>query len=313
MEINNMPTWKSTTIQCNVIYGPSTEPSIKRCTCANKRKNSGSRWTISNNITRFTDGSSQLETRCRSESQRQTEDFGPSVTHGWATQPKWGRSAAMVSRKNLGQYSSLSLSPAHLSDTTSITLSRIKCERYIFIKKCVRSFIEVRILCLIMFLLIFIVVYVLRYTTVRRTSLTWLKQRKNVSIKTREFLLLPTKKKGGRKMSITLHQYIFPLPLVKFPQLQKSKNLRERFGGCILLLLKRRRRWVLALSQQVNLLFLSPPSKSNFSATRGRRSTGEQIQQNKKPREGRKRELWNLLFFVVVRIYWLKNTRKYKS
>ena len=37
---------------------------------------------------------------------------------------------------------------------------------YIFIKKCIRSFIEVRILCLIMSLIVFIVVYVLRYTTV---------------------------------------------------------------------------------------------------------------------------------------------------
>ena len=35
-----------------VIYWPSTEPSIKRCTCVNKRKNSGSRWTLNNNITR---------------------------------------------------------------------------------------------------------------------------------------------------------------------------------------------------------------------------------------------------------------------
>ena len=57
--------------------------------------------------------------------------------------PRWERNAAMV-RRTWGQYSSLSLSPAHLSHTTNITLSRIKCERYIFIKKCVRSFIEVR-------------------------------------------------------------------------------------------------------------------------------------------------------------------------
>ena len=28
------------------LYWPSTEPSIKRCTCVNKRKNSGSRWTL---------------------------------------------------------------------------------------------------------------------------------------------------------------------------------------------------------------------------------------------------------------------------
>ena len=53
--------------------------------------------------------------------------------------------AAMV-RKTLGQYSSLSPSPTHLSHTRNITLSRKKCERYIFIKKCVRSFIEVVII-----------------------------------------------------------------------------------------------------------------------------------------------------------------------
>ena len=138
-----------------VICWPSTEPSSKRCTCVNKRKNSGSRWTLNNNITRCTDGSSQLETRHWSESQRQTEGFGPSVTHDWATPAKM-RKKCCYGQKNLGQYSSLSPSPAHLSHTTNITLSRIKCERYIFIKKYVRSFIEVCILCLIMSLIIFV-------------------------------------------------------------------------------------------------------------------------------------------------------------
>ena len=131
-----------------VIYWPSTEPSIKRCTCVNKRKDSGSRWTLNNNITRCTDGSSQLRTRCRSESQRQTEGFRPSVTHGWATPAKMRQKKCCYGQKNLGQYSSLSLSPTHLSHPTNITLSRINCERLYFYKKCVRSFIEVRILCL---------------------------------------------------------------------------------------------------------------------------------------------------------------------
>ena len=35
-----------------VIYWPSTEPSIKRCTCINKWKNSRSRWSWDYNITR---------------------------------------------------------------------------------------------------------------------------------------------------------------------------------------------------------------------------------------------------------------------
>ena len=116
-----------------VIYWPSTELSIKRCTCVNKRKNSGSRWTLNNNITRCTDNSSQLGTRCRSESQQQTERFGPSVIHGWATPAKMRKKCCYGHEKNLGQYSSLSPSPTHLSHTTNITLSRIKCERFIFL------------------------------------------------------------------------------------------------------------------------------------------------------------------------------------
>ena len=50
-------------------------------------------------------------------------------------QPRWGRSAAMVARRTLGQNNSLSPSLAHLSHTTTITLSRIKCERLYFYKE----------------------------------------------------------------------------------------------------------------------------------------------------------------------------------
>ena len=114
----------------------------------------GSRWTSDNYITRchrwlgsVSSSSScswsQLGTRCQSESQWQTEGFGPSVTHGWAAQPECERCAAMVRRTWGSICSSLSLSPTHLSHTRNITLSRIKCERYIFIKKRVCLFIEV--------------------------------------------------------------------------------------------------------------------------------------------------------------------------
>ena len=54
-----------------VIYWPSTEPSIKRCTCVNKWKNSWIRWTLENDITRCSGCLSQLETGCRSEDQLQ--------------------------------------------------------------------------------------------------------------------------------------------------------------------------------------------------------------------------------------------------
>ena len=127
----------------NVIYWPSTELSIKRWTCVNKQKYSGSRWALNNNITRCTNGLKQLETRCQSESQRQTESFGPSVTHGWATPAKMRRKKFCYGQKNLGQYSSLSLSPTHLSHTTNITLSKIKCERLYFYKEVYSFIIEV--------------------------------------------------------------------------------------------------------------------------------------------------------------------------
>ena len=68
-------------------------------------------------------------------------------------------------QKNLGSICSiLSPSPTHLSHTRNITLSRIKCERYIFIKKSVRSFIEVRHYCWLCFRMYY--VYVCGYTTI---------------------------------------------------------------------------------------------------------------------------------------------------
>ena len=58
-----------------------------------------------------------------------------SVTHGWAAQPECKRSAAMV-RRTLGQY--VAVCPrlqltSHTQPTS--TLSRIKCEGYVFYKE----------------------------------------------------------------------------------------------------------------------------------------------------------------------------------
>ena len=125
--------------QVIVIYWPSTEPSIKRCTCVNKRKNSGGRWALNNNITRYTDDSSQLETRCRSESQQQTEGFGPSVTHGWATPAKMRKKCCYGCKKNLGQYSSVPVSNSSLIYNKHHPFKNKVWEIYIFIKKCVHS------------------------------------------------------------------------------------------------------------------------------------------------------------------------------
>ena len=95
--------------------------------------------------------------------------LGPLVNHGWAALPECERSAAIV-RRTWGQY--VAVCPrlqltSHTQETS--TLSRIKCERYIFIKKCVRSFIEVHHYCWL-FLRIYLYMYtyscIVEYTTV---------------------------------------------------------------------------------------------------------------------------------------------------
>ena len=88
--------------------------------------------------------------------------LGPSG-HRLSSPAEWGRSAAIIQRYLWSMCCSLSPSPTDLSHITNInpfaTLSRIKCETYIFLKKCVCSS-----LLLTMFLCI--VVYVLcGYTT----------------------------------------------------------------------------------------------------------------------------------------------------
>ena len=107
---------------------------------------------------------SQLETRCQHESQRQTEGFGPSVTHGWATKPRWERSTAMV-RRNLGQYVAVCPRLQLTSHTPQTNINPFKNEVWeIYFYKEVCSFVHwSSSLLLTMFPRIF--VYVCGYTT----------------------------------------------------------------------------------------------------------------------------------------------------
>ena len=86
------------------------------------KKNSRSRCTLENNITRCPGGSSQLEKGCQSENQLQTEGFGPLVTPRWATQAKMRKKCCYGREKNLDQYSSPSLSPliSHTQQTSPL-------------------------------------------------------------------------------------------------------------------------------------------------------------------------------------------------
>ena len=131
-----------------VIYWPSTEPSIKRYTCVNKRKNSRSRWTIENNITRCPGGSSQLETGCRSENQLLwvLSDHRLSNPSQDAKKCCYGRemrkSVAMVER---GTWVNIAVRPClhlFLTHNKHHLFENKVWEIYIFIKKCIRSLLK---------------------------------------------------------------------------------------------------------------------------------------------------------------------------
>ena len=138
---------------------PSTEPSIKRCTCVNKRKNSGSRWTWVNNIARTQTG----WVRWRQDVELRTSGRQRALGPQWPTveQPSQDEKEVL-----LGQNSSLFPSPTHLSHITNITLSRIKRERLYFIKE-EYSFVHwSSSLLLTMFSLIFVLcIYMWLYNT----------------------------------------------------------------------------------------------------------------------------------------------------
>ena len=138
-------------------------PSIKRCTCVNKRKNSVSRWMLENNITRCPSGSGQLKTGCQRENQ--LADWGLCGPQ-WPTveqpKPRCERNAAMVEEELVSIQQSVLVS-THFSHTTNITLSKIKCEGFIFFKEVYSFGIEDVHYRLIMFPCIFIYVYVQLY------------------------------------------------------------------------------------------------------------------------------------------------------
>ena len=119
-----------------VIY----RPSIKRCTCVNKRKNCGSRWALENNITRWPGGSSQLETECRSENQLQTEGFGPLVTPGWAIHSKMWKKCCYGQGRT---WVNIAVHPCLHSFITHNKHHLFENKVWeIYIKKCIRSLLK---------------------------------------------------------------------------------------------------------------------------------------------------------------------------
>ena len=115
-----------------VIYWPLTEPSIKRCTCVNKRKNSGSRWTLGNDITRYPAVRVRWRQDAEVRTSLQTEGFA-ALSDPWLSNPSQDAKEVLLwLRKNLGLYSRLSLSPLISHTQQTSPFSKIKCERFIF-------------------------------------------------------------------------------------------------------------------------------------------------------------------------------------
>ena len=139
--------WNRNVFDNHVTYWPSTEPSIKRCTGVNKRKTCGSMWAYNKNITRTQTAWVSWGQDAEVRASGRQRALGPQWPMVEPTPAKM-RKKYCYGQKNFGSIcSSLSPSPTPPSHTQPTpTLSRIKCERYIFIKKCVRSFIEVVII-----------------------------------------------------------------------------------------------------------------------------------------------------------------------
>ena len=153
------------------------------------RTPTGSRWISKIYITRyhrrlelvqfeFSSKQSQFEFQSQLESVADKMPVWKQLqTEGWAlsdrrlSSPARMRKKCCYGQRNLGSIcSSLSPSPTHLSHITNInpfaTLSRIKCERYIFLKKCVRSSL---LLTMFPHIVVYVYVYIELYVAIQHS------------------------------------------------------------------------------------------------------------------------------------------------
>ena len=141
------PTTKNadlTFISLSVIYWPSTEASIKRCTCVSK--NSGSKWALENNIIRCP----AVEVNWRQDASVRTS----LQTEGFAalSDPRLGNPTKMRKKCCYGRgrtWVNIAVRPClhlFLTHNKHHPFENKVWEIYIFIKKCIRSFVEVVII-----------------------------------------------------------------------------------------------------------------------------------------------------------------------
>ena len=157
-------------IMISVIYWPSTEPSIKRCTSVNKQKNSGSMWTLENNITRSPGGSSQLETGCEVRTSCRQRALGPQWPTVEQPQPRWGGCAAMLERRIWVNIAVRPCLHSFLTHNKHHPFENKVSGIYIFIKKCIGSLLKSSLS--VDYVPVYICIRVVYNTTIR-LRLTW--------------------------------------------------------------------------------------------------------------------------------------------
>ena len=136
-----------------VIYWPSTELSVKRYTCVNKPKKSGSRWTLENNISRCPGRLSSVGDKMpKWEPASFAALSDPRLSN---PSQRCERSAVMVKRRTWVNIAVCPSLHSFLTHNRSSTLSKIKCEKFIFCKEVYSFVIEVVHYRLIMFSHIF--------------------------------------------------------------------------------------------------------------------------------------------------------------
>ena len=137
-----------------VVYWPLTEPTIKRRPCVNKRKKKRKQVNVLKKYRQVPELVELVgDRKAKVRANLQTEGCGPQGTPVEQPQPRCGRSAKWVLEDNtagLGQENSLvniAVCPClHTSLTHKRNINPLEnkvWEIYIFMKNCVRSFIEV--------------------------------------------------------------------------------------------------------------------------------------------------------------------------
>ena len=154
--------WQIRLKELNLAHGVIWWPSRQEIHFTNKPKKSGSRWTLRKNIDRVPAAVRVGDRNAKVKNQ---------LAEGWAlSDPRlsnpsqYAKAVLLWSREELVSIKQSVPVSTHLSHTTNITLSKIKCERFRFCKKVYSFVIEVVHNRLMMFTHISVYLYMYTYS-----------------------------------------------------------------------------------------------------------------------------------------------------